>query len=426
MAESTGKVTPTAENIQLAIRLGWSVAAVYGQIRTRKQLSLRAPDPRGSSEPLPRLSYSDRGFTVPERLWINARRILELSEILIGALPGVDQPQRIPDAVYRLPDRIRKYMADPHGVSLPDDESLYQVLQKWTLDIWIRFAAAPEPLALAFTLGGSLADTYWYMRSPERSHEGKSKESWHELLERQRLMDNLYRVRRLEEYLPPRVGLCLRHSLWEWGIARELERHDDKLHMAYPVLYRLRSLGPIGKWRASRMREHRKREGVETFVTLSEQEEHDLHNHLKEQSHIWENLIHGTRRPRQYLRASDWQMIRILALGTCVLIVVALVALLAYVVPGIIQFLDFLMRRSLIQIEFPTKLNKHLEYISALGTVLLFVATQIVRSFRDLARLYRAIREWFFERKLEQRTLVSWNRETKSFLVVCLEGVLFS
>lgn len=419
----------TPQQVRLALHLGWSISEVYGRIH--KGVYLRKRDEQSLSEIPPRFSFSDRQFTVGQRLWLASHRINALAETLMKEL-GVEEgasaaEEMLSQPIRDLPDRIRRHIDDPHGVPLPTERELYQIFEDWSVDLSVRLSVHSGLLSLAFTFGGGLADTYWYMRPPRRFGRGKSPESWHELLVRQRLTEMIRRARRLEPYLPPEVGLLLRHSLWEWGIAQEMERHEGKLRIAHPWLYRWRAIHRVRERRAKKMaRRWEGKVGEERFVTLERNEERDIYRNLRRQARIWSDLIHGSREPQDYLLPSDWRQVRGIAGVMSGAVIVLLAVTGWYGVQFLFRVINYLLTTFSPRIAFPTELTDLLAITTTLATVALFLATQTVRIARRLIGLYRSLHQWLVKRKMEQRTLVGWDGKVKPLFFTCLESLIFA
>ena len=430
MGNGNGTTTPehlTAQQVRLALRLGWSISEVCGRIH--KGAYFRKPQERLPGETLPRLSFSDRGFTEAQRLWLTSRCINALTTALLKEL-GVGQggsEEMIPRPIRDLPQRIKSHIDDPHAVPLPAEQELYELFEDWSADFSVTLNVYSGLLNLAFTFGASLADTYWYMRPARRFGRGKSPESWHELLIRQRLTEIIRRARRLEPYLPPGVGAALRHSLWEWGVAQELERHQGRVRIAYPRLYRWRFIRWVREIRAHRMAKRWVgKVGEERFVALERDEEKGIYRNLRRQAKVWGDLIHGSREPRDYLLPSDWRQVRWMALAASAL------TFGAALIPGVF-LLGTLLRASISLVTklqpiaaLPTQLKDWLAVATTLATVVLVLTTQMGRVIRGLLNLYRSFHDWLVMRKIEQRTLVAWDGRVKPLFFICLEGLVFA
>jgi hypothetical protein len=419
---------PTAQQVRLALCLGWSISEVYGRIH--KGAYFRKPRERLSGETPPRLSFSDREFTEAQRLWLTSRRITALTTALLKEL-GMGQgesEEMLPRPIRNLPRRVKSHIDDPHAVPRPTEQELYELFEDWSADFSITLNVYSGLLSLAFTFGASLADTYWYMRPARRFGRGKSPESWHELLIRQRLTEIIRRVRRLEPYLPPGVGPALRHSLWEWGIAQELERHRGQVRIAYPRLYRWRFMHWVRRIRANRMAKRWVgKVGEERFVVLKRGEEKGIYRNLKRQARVWSDLIHGSREPREYLLPSDWRQVRWMAFAASILTFgVALVLGVSLLLTILFRVFISLVVSLQPMAALPTELKDWLAVATTLATTVFVLTTQTGRVIRGMVNLYRSFHGWLVRRKIEQRTLVAWDGRVKSLFFICLEGLTYT
>ncbi len=415
----------SAQRVQTAIRFGWTLAETLGQMR--KGLSLRMPRQPGADADVPRLSFSDRDLTVGETLWLSAQRLIDLA----GALKTDEDDRRdgedVPELVKSLPDRIRQHTANPKRNPLPDIRDVYEAFEDWSAKWWIRLGVDSELLALAFTFGGGLADTYWHMRPPRHFGQRKSHDSWHELLVEHRMTEMVRRARRLQPYLPSDVELALRHSLREWGIAMDLEQTASGVRIAYPILFRMRMFSWARRWRTWLMRRRWKdKHGAERFATLTAEDEEKLVGNLRRQAKVWADLIHGARLPSDYLLPSDWRMVSSTAFVVVALGTLALIAVGAFALVIVFRLLLALYVALSPQIVVPTDFRDQLTLVSTLAAAGLFLVTQAARAARGSVAWYDRVRRWLVKRKVEQRTWVAWDGRPKGLLWIGLEAWVYS
>ena len=415
----------SAQQVQTAIRFGWALAEVYGQIR--KGLTLRMPRERSDETDVPRLSFSDRELSVGERLWLSAQRLIDLAEALKTDEDSKQQGEAAPEFVTSLPDRIKQYIANPKQNPLPGIREVYTAFEEWSAQWWIRLGVESELLALTLTFGGGLADTYWHMRPPRRFGQDKSSDSWHELLVEPRMTEMVRRVRRLQPYLPPDLGLALRHSLREWGIALDLEQSASGARIAYPVLFRLRMFRWAHRGRTWLMRRRWKgKHGAERFAALTAEDEEKLVGNLRRQAKVWADLIHGARLPDEYLLPADWRAVSWIALVVVALGSLALTAMGTLVLVLVFRLLLAVYVALSPQIAAPTEFSDQLTLVSTLAAAGLFVVTQAARAVRAVLAWHERVRRWLTARKIEQRTLVAWDGRPKGLLWISLEAWVYS
>ena len=239
MTEDKGEQQPgvaegQARQVQQALSLGWTLAEILGRWR-------RGITPPRKAKASDRLSFSSHEVLPGDELGMAAQRALVLAQGLKLAVPQPSEDSEV--TLASLPDLVYAYMADPKAHPLPGVQTVRPVLEAWSRSAWIALAARSQTLATAFSLGGSLADTYWYMWPPGRAarHKVRVKETWRDLLSRQRMGKLIGQLRTLEESLPPDVVPALVHSLDRWGIAAEMERgRDGRLRISYRLLFAMR------------------------------------------------------------------------------------------------------------------------------------------------------------------------------------------
>jgi hypothetical protein len=406
--------------VWLALRLGWTLAEVYGRLGENPP-----PDTPSSST---RLFLSDLNPSPNERLWAATQRLIYLvhrlfpprstsgkdegeQEVEAEELrPGlVEYPKCLDDLLQRLEQRM------PGRGKLPRASALYDELNQWSRQVWAILDSEDPLLAEATTLGGRLADTFWQWRFPVKGQSAPAKQAWPHLLKRQRMTAIIRQVRLVETHLPAHVGSMLRHSLSEWSIAGELTRSSSgELEVAYPRLYRWRSLGWARARRRRRMKARR-----EPPLQLRLKEGQALWRQLRNQIGDWERLVFG-RPLARLLRPSDWRQVRwhaiVLYAGAVFLITAGIAGLIWLVIRLLGYLFPFLAA--------PTEFKEQLTLASTLVAVLGFLATQFRRGLVGLRHLYDSIYTWVMMRKLEHRSLRLWNGETKPLRWVWLRLLL--
>ncbi|MFQ5614628.1 MAG: hypothetical protein ACE5H9_21105 [Anaerolineae bacterium] len=326
------------------------------------------------------------------------------------------------DPLWILLEDVRRFVLRNGQSDILSSQAVYERLESWSLMTLARMEAVSGTLAMAFTFGGDLADTFWGMRAPPRYQpQGKARDSWHTLLDRERVLRLIRRGRRLQPHLSTSVGLALRHSLWEWNLARELSYSEvtGSLSVVYPGLHRWRALSGL-RWLRERLkRDHRPPE------TLPPAQEKALHDRLSRQAETWADLIHGTREPTEHLKPSDWRAVSWLAAGMSLVTTTVILALIVIAVVLLIRLATLVYSRFAAQIALPTGFSEQWTLVTTLVAVALGLVTQAGRVLRGLASLYRRGRSWLVERKVEQRTLFSWDGRIKPFFFLILEGIIF-
>ena len=260
------------EQVLTAFRLGWTISEVFGYVRKGTLEYVRDPRAHNSyfAHTAPRLSYSSRDLSPAQALWIAALHLVKLS----GALGLRDQRFRELDTFLH---NLRDYLDNPAPDLRPTVRQVYDFLESWSDWAWSELNSRHEILGRAFTYGGSVADTYWYMRRPDRRDFALRQESWHTLLRKERLREEAERIEEIREYFPDFVAPALKHSLAKWGIAEQLMQLAESIE---------------GSNRPE----------------LPEEVEKEVYRSLEKQAKIWHELLFGIRRPQSYLRSSDrWQ-----------------------------------------------------------------------------------------------------------------------
>jgi hypothetical protein len=415
--QQTDGVGEQTRQVQQALSLGWTLAEVLGRWR-------QGITPPRKTKAHDRLSFSSHEILAGDALGMAAQRALVLAQSLKLEVPQPSEGSEVTPA--SVPDMVYGYMADPKSHPLPDVKVVRAALESWGRSAWIALAARSQILAAAFSLGGSLADTYWYMWPPGRAtkHKVRVKETWRYLLSRQRMGRLRSRLCSLEEYLPPDVVSALIHSLGRWGIAAELERgRDGRLGISYGLLFALRRFSWARRLRYKlKLRKFGSYSGM--VVDLSDDEEQSLHENLARQAEIWGNLVRGDCQPASYLTPSDWEWINwlsrivyaalILFGGTLgVAVVSALLPLLNGLALGVSsaasRALPKIIEKEAVKIPLdPKELSGWFSVIATLSTFVVFVSSVMARSFRALTDVYDRVRAWFARRRIQARTTIPW------------------
>ena len=409
--------SPTLQDrVWLALRLGWTLAEVYGRLG-------EAPPPH-TPPASTRLFLSDLNPSPDERLWAAAQRLAYLARQLFpppGASPAPSQSPGIgeyPPELDALLERAEQRILTGRG-KLPHAAAIYEAVNPWSRRIWATLDAEDPLLAEAATLGARLADTFWQWRFPVEGEAIPAKQTWQHLLKPQRMTATIRQVRQVEMHLPAHVGPMLRHSLWEWGIAGELARSPSgTLQIAYPGLYRWRSLS----WARARRRRLMK-EYQALPLQLRPDEERALWRQLQNQVLDWEGLVFN-RPLARLLPPSDWRQVRWLSLalyaGGLVLVTAGGGLLFAGLIWCVGRFLGYLLPF----LAAPTEFKDQLTLASTLVAVLAFLATQFRRGLSRLRHLVDTLHTWVMMRKLEQNSLRLWSGGTKPLALIWLQRLL--
>lgn len=314
-----------ATDVVNALRLGWTLAELLGRIR--KGARPPAQRPR-RPDYAPRLTP---GHGAVERsstgLVFTAHRLLALAEAL--DVRCADDPQ-LQARIEELPTAIERWLAGyEHDFYTP--AQIRQLLEHWSLRVWAQLNARSDAAVLAFTLGMSLADTYWYLRKPaQRPKEGVSEEDWTRLLSVYRLAVERDRLETLRPHLPDYLVTTLQSHLNHWSIGTELEREADGTLQRVP--FYARTSHPLG-WRispaawASAPSLYRLThfwgylsafQRPNRVPDLTADEEIALQENLERQAEVWRSLIFGLRPPSGYLQPADRISIRFLNVGCAI------------------------------------------------------------------------------------------------------------
>ncbi|MCR4405501.1 MAG: heme biosynthesis HemY N-terminal domain-containing protein [Anaerolineae bacterium] len=405
------------QEVQQALSLGWILAEILGRWRQGIQ-------PPRKTKAYDRLSFSSHEVLPGDALNMAAQRVLLLARNLQLTVPQPSAASEV--TIASLPDLIDAYMTDPQVHPLPDVETVRSMLEDWGRSVWIALAARSQDLATAFSLGGSLADTYWYMWPPGRTTKRvvRVKETWRDLLARQRTEELISRLRTIEKFLPPNVASALMHSLDRWGIAAELERgRDGRLRVSYRLLFAWRRFSWARQLRYRlKLRKFGSLSGM--VISLSEDEERALYRNLTRQAEIWGDLVRGDRQPENYLRPSDWEWINwlsrityavaillggVLGVVTMSVLLPSLNNLAFGVSTATTRALPQITGKGTVAIHLdPKELSAWFSVIATLSTFLVFVGGVVARFFRTLVGIYDRVRAWFARRRIQARTTITW------------------
>ncbi len=406
-----GDLPISAERVQMALRFGWTMAEVYGRLRRPLLWKRTAPE-------TPRLFVSGFSPTSGERLWVATRRLLLLWQALFQREEQASDDEGLPEMLVELLDQMEDLIRE-EPTELPPVEDVFEELNHWSRECWARLDAEASVLAEAVTLGASLADTFWHMRPPRKGEAPSRKETWRYLLGPQRLTALIRSVRRVEPYLTEGTGRMLRHSLWEWSVARELTySQSGEVKIACPQLYALRSVYLLRRLRRWWM----EKQGLR-LLELHLDDEKELWRQLQKQMLVWERLIFG-RSVEQLLRPSDWRQVRWMARLLYAFAAVFFVMVGAAFFLGLLWVGRFVVALLLPFLVPPTRFEEWLALGGSAVAVLGFVVTQLRTGVRRLHDLYGSIYEWVLACKLDQRSLQAWNGRTKPLWLIGLQRLL--
>jgi hypothetical protein len=389
---SSPDIVPQSERVQRSLQLGWAFVEVRGRLKSRLFW-------RRTPEEAQRLFISHPKTITGEDLWLALRRLLIVADLLFPASEEEPSSCPPPPLIAELPATMEQLLYGEKE-DLPSEESIFEALNHWSRDCWVQLGTEDPVLAQAASLGGSLADTYWHMRLPERGNEPSEGETWAYLLRPRRLNILIKYTRCVEPYLPSNFGRMLRHSLWDWGIADALTRENGELRIACPR-----------QW--ARLE---KQEGDVSELKLGEAKE--LRRHLKDQYDIWKDLVFGHA---PLLLPSDWRHMR-WATRIVYAVVVAVLMIGASAVIGGLVVVSFRgLTWALEQIGTPGKFEEWLSLGSVVASGLGFLGTQLWHWGKHVLGLYDNIYDWFMEARQKQRSLHRWSGETKSILNIWLQ-----
>jgi hypothetical protein len=342
----------TGENsvITLAFRLGWTVSEFMGRARwadlryrSKNQWAIPVDLREFDLYESPRLSYSG-GINSPEAAWWqSALRIVALAdalELLSDEFPHSPTIRSWPERIYRLTYRLpeepgKQQIPKPTEREWLTSRGYYEILEPWCRQVELVLSARHEAAALAFTVGGEIADTYWFMRRRSwGTPRDNRNDSWHELINHQRLNVVIRRLKVFEKCLPSLLGPVLRFSLFRWGIANDLGYDDNHLIIEYQRLWHWFHWWPAIMHLRNRLKARRRRcedrpreqEGRGVLETLTADDEGLLHNRLHEQARRWQDLILAERLPTDYLSFVDRFHVAWQSLSTYVILLVLFTA----------------------------------------------------------------------------------------------------
>ena len=428
----------------LSFRLGWTISEFMGRARQADlkyhEKSQWAPT-KGLREfelyEAPRLSYSDGINSLEGAWWQSALRLVALAsalDLLSDQFPQSPTIRSWPERIYRLTYRLpeepgKQQMPKPAEEEWLTPRDYYEVLEPWCRQVDLTLNARDEAAAMAFTAGGEIADTYWFMRRRSWGTPRNSRnDSWHELINHKRLNVVVDRIKVFEDRLPLLVGTSLRFSLFRWGIANDLGYDDNRLIVEYEWLWRWFHWWPWMMRRRSGLKARRRRKenlprerkGQGPLETLTADDERALHDQLHEQARRWQELVLGETAPADYLDFDDrfhiaWQtpvlymalltLLMAVAVGAGYFLVLVLGGGLALVGDCIIAHLT----PSTTQ---PGTLKESVEIAEVVVpwvTGLVIFAGGVLRdAWRGAAGLYPRVRGWLVRRRVERAVWEPW------------------
>lgn len=243
-----------SDPILVSVRLGWLTVEAFGRLR-RWTRSGRQPSPTsiGASH---RFTFSDRDPTLYEQLLITLQ---QLEETAIQLAP--EYPPPIPENPEDLLAKAKNNM-----------DASWLDFENWSRVIWNTLQIQDPLSGLAFTSGGSLADTYWHAES---AGHGELKD----LLRSQRLENIAFRFDSIAEFLPDHTAQVIYYTLYRWRMADRLKDLDD-------------------------------------------QQKKHLLDRLEAQAKVWCDLLFGRQRAEDYLTGSDRRLITWGAFGASALLAI--------------------------------------------------------------------------------------------------------
>lgn len=378
--------------IRLALRLGWLFAEAAGHLRQPSLEWIHGPNRT------PRLFLSHPSPTSGELLCITLQELVAVGAQLY---PPEDKKPPICPPPTTLMDQMQAmsgWLSGEKKATL-DQEQTFKLLDEWSRSCWIQLGVEDSLLQTAASLGASLGDTYWVMQVTQDGNPPNRKESWRYLLSAERTYRLIESLRTLEPYLPADIGTLLRHSLWEWGIAEDLERAPQgQLRLAHP-------------WHWVQL----KKRHQENLKSLEAEEETRLRDNLGKQRRNWDELLAGQQ---PLLRPKDLRAVRWLAGIVFVLLAVILGALTLLGLTAVLALAYRVAVWLFPLIARPTKSEDWLAIGGALVSVLSFVGPLLWHWSRWALGLYDRIFHWGRLAKLKQRTLHRWDGRDKSYLLI--------
>lgn len=417
---STVYTQDKTSTVILALRLGWALSEFMGQARQvwekRQQEGTQKIDKvfQGFAEDeAPRFNFSNRYFSEAGGWWQAALQIVSLAQKL-----NLFEKDDIADTIQTLPDQIYAFIFEPDKANLNkrSPRDFYNLLESWSCKAGVKLAVRSDRAALAFKVGGQLADTYWFMRDQEGFGQPRTdkQDSWHQLLNHKRLVTVIEDMKRFDEELPPLVGECLRFSLYHWMIAHDLDYQDGKLTLVR---------------NESKKNPNLERENSRILKKLEANDEKNIKQRLSKQAKIWYDLIFGWRSPESYLNKQErrivfWQVVGLYALRvlgaaiglgvTGYLLIWGLGSWLFFIFNWLSTTFNWLLPTNL-QPETPDKtveiVAKSLPFITS---AVVFVVSLLRDSWLGMRGLWAKIYFGQRNQKIKESTFVSWQGRGKS------------
>lgn len=430
--------------VLLAFRLGWTISEFVGRAR-QADLRFREKDqwaiPRNllgfERYEAPRLSYSD-GVSSRESAWWQATlRLAALADALNLLGDGFPEasaikswPEHVYQLTYRLPDSSDKQQSEkPSTEQWLSPRDYYEVLEPWCRKVELALSARDEMAALAFTTGGEIADTCWFMRQRSWGEpRDRRNNSWQQLLHYERLNIIIARLKVFEARLPSLVGPALRFGLFRWGFARDLGYKNGQLIVEYqwlwhwfhwwPWMMGVRRRLMVKRRRAEGVQ--RERNGAGALTALTQEDEAQLFSQFHEQARRWGELILGERLPTGYLDYAArfhivWQS-ALIYLVLLVLIVIASVGVGYLLVLVLGEWSVFILNEVFSHLKpttiQPAVLKDSFEILKIAVPLLTGLAAFIGGVLRavwgEVIGLYPRVKDWLVRRKVERATWISW------------------
>ena len=430
--------------VLLAFRLGWTLSEFMGRARHadlkfRKTSQWAVPRDLLGFEPheAPRLSYSDGVSSQESAWWQSALRLVALADalhLLSDEFPNAQAIRSWPEAIYRLtyrlPEKSDKQQTDKRAEEKwVSPRDYYETLEPWCRRADLVLGTRDEMASLAFTTAGEIADTYWSMRRQSWGDKrDKRDNSWHKLINHQRMNVIIARLRVFEDRLPTLVGPALRFALFRWGIARDLGYRGQRLIVEYEWLWHwfhwwpwmMRVRRHLKERQRKRVSLPREQGGQGVLEALAKRDEESLCGQLHEQARRWQELILGDRLPANYLDFSDrfhiaWQSLLLYVVLLILIVVVAAGAgyLLVLILGSWLAWVgDWVISRLTPKTMQPATLKESMEIakivVPGLAGLVAFIGGALRELWQGAIGLYPRVRNWLVRRRVERATWVSW------------------
>ncbi len=444
--------------ILLALRLGWTISEFLG--RTRQYFALPDKDKKSNRDlcgfadyEAPRFTYSDGVRSSEGAWWQSAIRLAALAEAL-----NLLDDRETSNKIRAFPDRVFKLTYPALVNPRPEaDEALdisfsprycYEILEPWCRQVDLTLNTKDERASLAFTVGGEIADTFWFMRFQDPSSFASSGaasdtisvwgsarnwgkyDSWHQLLNHKRLNVIIDRLKVFESELPNSIGPILRFSLFRWSIAHGLTYRKKGLTLEYEWLWHtFHALPWLMTLRNRRIEVVLKRFGRPLekesgmLENLEVKDEGKLYRKLRKQSQEWQRLILGEKLPQNYLKATDrfnvtWQSVAIyLILLTLIVHITAIIGYFLVLILGgwVTHMGNFIISGLTPTTTQPQALKDSFEIakiiVPWLAGLTAFIGGVLRGVWQGAVGLYPRIRDWLVQRKIERNVWVSWRED---------------